>query len=444
MPDLIKAYRFRLEPRQQEREDMQSFADCCRFVWNWALQQRNDTLHVTREIPAENRTAALSACNWIAQCAQLKHLRKQFIFLEVAPLHALQQVIRDLDRAWQGFMSGRLGHPHYRRKGKQDSFKESDVARIHVNDRAVRIPKLGWIKYRNSRALWWRSVVIRQLTVSRDGDEWYFSVSVACSVNSENFVLNNIPVGIDLGITQALTVVRVDGQSEVHHLPMASDHERTRMIFLQRRVNRTQTGSCNRAKASRRCARLRRRLSRRVHDKIHTLTTNLANNHSKVIIEDLHVRAMTRSGRGTVENPGSRVRSKAGLNRAILERCWGEVRRQLVYKCQWSGANLLVVSATNTSRRCSECGHTEAGNRRSQGSFQCLRCNHAENADINAARNILGAGLALAACGAPQGGVESGTCFGVTAQLGAHQKSHFVRSGRKSNVHDSVVRTRDG
>ena len=91
--------------------------------------------------------------------------------------------------------------------------------------------------------------------------------------------------------------------------------------------------------------------------------------------------------------------AKAGLNRSILAQSWGESRRQLSYKAERAGVRLLVVDPAYTSQKCAVCGHIERSNRKTQDTFRCVRCGHAENADINAAKNILAAGLAASACG---------------------------------------------
>ncbi len=406
----LRAFRFRLAPRQRHREVFRSVAGCCRFVWNWALQQRQDTWRAVRDLPAERRREAMRECSWKEQDAQLKHLKVQFPFLVVAPAHALQQVLRDLDRAWVNFFAGRAKLPTFHVRGQHDAFRESDPLRITVNSQAIRIAKLGWIPYRNSHGAWWRSARIRQATVVAEGDAWYVSVAV------EQTVLETAPptgaaIGIDLGIAQDATTVDATGGVGTHWLPVESPDEQRRLAILQRRVARKHRGSRNRVKAQRRYNAYRRNITHRIHNAQHHLTTAWAQNHRLVVIEDLAVSNMSASASGTVHEPGRNVRQKAGLNRAILQRGWFEMRRQLAYKTTWYGSRLLVVQAHHTSQRCSHCGHTEAANRQSQAVFACRACGHAENADVNAARNILGAGLALFACGATNGGDEAGTCL---------------------------------
>ena len=117
----------------------------------------------------------------------------------------------------------------------------------------------------------------------------------------------------------------------------------------------------------------------------HKATTHLAKNHSQIVIEDLHVKNMTASAAGTVEEPGVNVLQKSGLNRAILSVGWGIMAVMLGYKSVWYGSELLRVPPMGTSQQCSDCGHTDAASRISRDVFRCTACGHTEHADLNAA-----------------------------------------------------------
>jgi len=108
---------------------------------------------------------------------------------------------------------------------------------------------------------------------------------------------------------------------------------------------------------------------------------------------------MSRSAKGSLEAPGCKVKAKSGLNKSILDQGWGEFRRQLEYKLTWRGGVFLKVNPRCTSQRCHVCGYTDKKNRQSQAKFKCQACGHLENADLNAAKNILAAGHAVLACG---------------------------------------------
>ena len=117
------------------------------------------------------------------------------------------------------------------------------------------------------------------------------------------------------------------------------------------------------------------------------------------MLEDLKVANMSKSAKGTMENPGKNVAAKSGLNKSILDQGWFEFKRQLGYKLDWLGGELVLVNPRNTSRRCQKCGQVSAENRKTQAKFKCVSCGHEDHADINAAKNILTVGQTGMACG---------------------------------------------
>lgn len=183
--------------------------------------------------------------------------------------------------------------------------------------------------------------------------------------------------------------------------------QQQRLRRYQKSVSRKVKGSANRKKAVQRLGNLHRKIAAQRADWLHKLSAELANEHPVIAIEDLKVKAMTASSRGTIAKPGKNVKAKSGLNRSILDTAWSDFARQLGYKLQARGGALVRVPAAYTSQACSACGHIDKLNRASQARFKCVACGHAENADVNAAKNILAAGravwaqsnLAPAACG---------------------------------------------
>ncbi len=121
--------------------------------------------------------------------------------------------------------------------------------------------------------------------------------------------------------------------------------------------------------------------------------------HAIVVLEDLKVANMSKSAKGTVEAPGSKVKAKSGLNKSISDQGWHEFKRQLSYKLEWLGGMLVLVNPKNTSRKCPQCGHTSGENRKTQAQFKCIKCGYKENADFVGAVNIARAGHAQLACG---------------------------------------------
>jgi putative transposase len=144
-------------------------------------------------------------------------------------------------------------------------------------------------------------------------------------------------------------------------------------------------------------------------DLLHKLTTEQTKTHSLICIEDLKVANMSRSASGTLDQPGSNIWQKAGLNKAILDQGWAEYRRQLEHKTVWTGGRVIVVPGINTSRTCPCCGHVSKDNRKTQANFECIKCGFAANADHVASLNILAAGLAVF-----EGKSLDNACEGVT------------------------------
>jgi len=174
-------------------------------------------------------------------------------------------------------------------------------------------------------------------------------------------------------------------------------HE-TALRKAQRAMSRKVKFSNNWKKAKVKIQRIHSRIGNARRDYLHKATTAISQNHAIVCIEDLQVRNMSRSAAGSVEQPGKQVRSKSGLNKAILDQGWFEFRRQLDYKLAWRGGYLIAVPPKNTSRTCPACGHISADNRQTQARFECVDCGYENNADVVGAINVLRAGHARLAC----------------------------------------------
>lgn len=198
-------------------------------------------------------------------------------------------------------------------------------------------------------------------------------------------------LGIDLGLAQFAAMS--DGTCVAPLKALAK--QQVRLKRYQRSVSRKKKGSNNRKKAVAKLAALHRRIAHQRADWLHKLTSAVADRHPVVALEDLCIKKMAASARGTTDAPGKNVRAKAGLNRSILDAAWGEFARQITYKLQWRGGRAIFVSPAYTSRTCRICQHESAENREAQSVFACVACGHTENADIHAAKNILAAGHAV-------------------------------------------------
>jgi putative transposase len=403
---LRKAYRFRIYPDAAQKELFRRTIGCCRLVYNLCLDQK--MLERERSNPRK-----LSAFD---QMKELTALKDEFSFLKEPPNHPLQQAIHDLHKAFANFFEGRARFPRFRRKGENDSFRYPDPKQIKVGTDRIFLPKAGWTRMVLHRPI---AGKIRNVTITLTAGDWHASIQVEQEIGE--VPVNRGPfIGIDLGSAQPIVL----SNGTVIGLPRTTATDRRRLGNAQRVVARRRKGSRNREKAKRRVARLQAAYARRRRDAAHKATTTIVKNHGIVVIEDLQIKEMTETGRGTVDKPGTLVRKRANENRALLEVSPRTIRSMLEYKSLWYGATLVVVDPAETSQECHACGVLDAASRISRSKFVCTSCGVISDADVNAARNILRRGLE------PTGGLPGMAC-GSSRNSGRKQEEG-AREGRSS------------
>jgi putative transposase len=304
----------------------------------------------------------------------------------------LQHALKDLERAYQNFFAKRADFPRFKKKGQSGSFRYPDQKQIKLDQANSRIflPKLGWLRYRNSRDV---PGDVKNATVSGKNGKWYVSIQTERKVETLVHSSTSI-IGIDMGIARFATLS--DGS---YFAPLNSfKRQEQALVKAQRAMSRKQKFSNNWKKAKANIQKIHARIGNARRDYLHKATTTISQNHAMVCIEDLQVRNLSKSASGTTETPGKNVKAKSGLNKAILDQGWYEFRRQLDYKLEWNGGQLIAVPPRNTSRTCPCCGHVSADNRKTQAQFLCVECGFEENADVVGAINVLRAGHARLAC----------------------------------------------
>jgi putative transposase len=195
--------------------------------------------------------------------------------------------------------------------------------------------------------------------------------------------------GRTVGLDRGVIAVVATSDGELVALPESMDRHRAKVRAAQKRLSRRVRGSRRRRKAGLLLARAHEAVASARRDFLHKLSRRIVDRYDGIAIEKLNVGAMTRSAAGTLEEPGTNVRAKAGLNREILNAGWSMLRQMLVEKAESAVRTIVEIDPKNTSRECASCGLIDADSRRSQSEFLCVGCGHAENADINAARVIL-------------------------------------------------------
>lgn len=380
----LQAFKFEIKPNGEQARAMRRFAGSCRFVFNRALAVQKALYE-----GGEKKLGYAGLCKTLTDWRN----SADTAWLADAPVHPLQQTLKDLERAYSNFFAKRADFPRFKKKGQHDSFRYPDAKQFKIDQANSRIflPKLGWIRYRNSRDI---LGVAKNITVSANGGKWFVSIQTEREVAQPAHPSTSI-VGIDVGITRFATLS--DG-SYIEPLNTFRKHEQ-RLARYQRAMSRKMKFSNNWKKAKARVQKIHTRIANVRKDFLHKTTTIISKNHAMVCIEDLQVRNMSKSAAGSSETPGRNVKAKSGLNKSILDQGWFEFRRQLEYKQVWLGGEVLAVPARNTSRTCPACGHVSAENRQTQAKFACVDCGYENNADLVGAINVLERGHRLLACG---------------------------------------------
>jgi putative transposase len=321
------------------------------------------------------------------------------------PAQSAQQVLQHLDDAYDNFWNpthpGRF--PQHKRKRDHRVAvpfpgQAVTVRKVSRRKAQAKLPKLGWITFRLSRPL---DGTVRNATISRDGLGWHIAFGVHIPEPVDPPVNDNPAVGVDVGIACSVFVSNEDHERQRPDTLTAGERRRLRGLERRKARQLVYAKKHNRGRYSNRLGKtiaqisaMKARQARRRGDWNHKLTTDLANNHGTVAVEDLKVRTMSRSARGTVEQPGTNIRQKAGLNRPIADQGWFELRRQLGYKTRRHGGHLVAVAPAGTSQTCNQCGVRDPESRDGCGRlFACTACGHTEHGDRNAAINILNRGL---------------------------------------------------
>src|SRR6266576_3594848 len=374
------AYKCRAYPALEQASVLNRTFGCVRVVWNRTLAWRHARYH-----GEQIRTDSAQANAYLTAMKASEGLD----WLNEVSSVPLQQAIRHQQVAFSNFFAGRARYPRYKsRNGRQSA----EYTRSGFRYREGR---LFLAKMSTPLAFAWSwpdvdpaSIDPTTVTVSRDPcGRWYVSFAVDVA-DSEQLPATGAVVGVDLGIKDF--AVTSDGEKILN--PRGLARRERNLARYQRRLARCQKGSANRAKARAKVARAHRKVRASRTDFVHRASARLVRDHDVIVIEDLAVKNMIRN---------------RSLAKAISDCGWGGFRRMIEYKAATAGRHLIVTGRWYpSSKTCSSCGHLLAELALSTRTWQCPSCGTRHDRDVNAAKNILAAGLAVSACGAgirPQG-----------------------------------------
>jgi putative transposase len=383
----LQAYKFELMPNGEQVRMMRRFAGSCRFVYNKGL-----ALNKERYEKKEKRLG------YAGLCALLPAWKIEHPFLSDVPAQALQQALKNLERAYINFFKKRADFPKFHKKGQRNGFRIPQGFEVDNANGRIQLPKLGWMRYRKSQDVLGEAA---NISVSESCGKWFASIQTEREVERPKHSSNSC-VGLDWGVARFFTLS--DGQYENQLAPLKAFLPK--LAKLQRRLAHKKKFSSNWKKAKARITKVHSKIANIRKDFVNKASNNISKNHAVVCIEDLQIQKMSASAAGTKGKPGKNVRAKSGLNRSILDASPFALRRQLEYKTMWRGGLLVPVPPQNTSRFCPCCEHVSKDNRKSQTEFVCVECGFSENADLVGAINIKRLGIASLVCSSSSGEVS--------------------------------------
>ncbi len=366
--EVKRAYRFRFYPTPEQEMILAKTFGCARFAYNYMLRLRTDAWFKEKKRVGYHETSAL-----------LTKLKKtpEYAWLNEVSSVPVQQALRHLQTAFNNFFAKRARYPQYKRKDGPQS-AEYTTSAFKWDGRSLKLAKMDApLAIRWSRTIP-KAAKVTTVTVSNDAAGRYF-VSLLCDDVVAKKPASNGKVGVDLGLTHFAIL----STGEKIAAPNTFRKYEAKLAKLQRRLAKKQKGSKNRAKARLKVARLHAKIADARRDFLHKLSTRLINENQVIAIESLSV---------------SNMQKNRCLSKSISDASWSEFVRQLEYKARWYGRELIGIDRWYpSSKRCSDCGYTMPKMPLSVREWVCPECGSIHDRDINAARNVLAAGLAVSA-----------------------------------------------
>lgn len=368
--NIKRAYRFRFYPTPEQEAILAKTFGCARFAYNHMLRLRTDAWYQRQERVGYHETSAVLTA--------LKKTSEHAWLNEVSSV-PVQQALRHLQTAFTNFFAKRAKYPSFKRKDGAQS-AEYTTSAFKWDGASLNLAKMD-----APLAIRWSRTIptgakVTTVTVSRDQSGRYH-VSMLCddAVTAKPEVSGK--VGIDFGLTHFAIL----STGEKIAAPNTFRRNEAKLAKLQRRLAKKQTGSANRMKAKLKVARMHARTADSRRDFLHKLSSRLINENQVIAVESLAV---------------SNMKKNRCLAKSISDASWSEFTRQLEYKAQWYGRTLIGIDRWYpSSKRCGGCGHIMPKMPLNVRAWTCPECDSIHDRDINAARNVLAAGLAASAHG---------------------------------------------
>ena len=363
----MRAFRIRAYPNKAQIRMLNQWFGSGRWLWNWALDMRTKAY--------QRRKESLNSISISRKLTRLKTIPR-FRWLAKVPATCLTQCLLDQDRAFANFFrrvgTGETpGYPRFKSRQMCGSLRFQDASETKWLHGTLSLPKLGAVKLAEKLPA---IACPNTVTLKRNPDGCYY-IMFSAMVEIDLLPVTTSVIGVDLGLKHLATLSSGEKIENPRHLA-----NRLRYLRQQQRcLSRRQKGSKRREKQRLRVARAHRKVADQRNYTLHALTTRLIQDHQIICIEDLHVKGMIKHPR---------------LARHIADAGWGEFRRQIEYKAKWYGRTIVTVDRWfPSSKTCSHCGHNLDELRLNVRQWTCPKCGATHDRDINAAQNLLVAGM---------------------------------------------------
>jgi putative transposase len=390
MTTINRSFKIRAYPTREQERLFARTEGSCRYVYNRALRElseacrngeKKSVIDMSREVTKWKKEEATA---WLAEI----------------PSGPLTQSLRDLEKAYANFFARRAAYPKPHRKLYGCSIRmqidqRSGVAANAWREQRAILPGFGEIKLAQPERIPVERA--KMVTLRRDGAGRFF-IAFGVEQEAEALPATLAAVGVDLGVKTLATLStgeKVEAAKKLKKLQRRLKHQQ-RTLSRRKGARKGETRSRRYIKQKARVARIQCRIADTRADGIHKLTDKLTREFDVVALEDLNVKGMMASAKGTAGEPGKKVAQKAGLNRGIASAGFAEIRRQVEYKAVWRGRQVIYANRwAASSKTCSCCGHRLKELRLGARAWDCPACGAAHDRDGNASINI----LAFAAAG---------------------------------------------
>ncbi|WP_018247431.1 IS200/IS605 family element RNA-guided endonuclease TnpB [Orenia marismortui] len=374
-----KAYKFRLCPNKEQRILINKSVGCARYVYNHFLDKAK-----------ENEYQSYSKFS-----KQLTQLKKEIEWLKEPDKFSLQNALKDLDRAFKNFFSKKYDFPKFKsKKNPKNSYRTNKFTRrsgttnIEVKNNKIKLPKLGWIKFRKSKEV---KGEILNVTVTRTNTDKYY-ISIAVKEKIEELPKVDKQIGIDLGLKEF--AIMSDGEKIAN--PRVLKKYEKKIARLNKSLARKEKGSNNWYKAKKKLAKVHEKVANIRLDFLHKLSTKLIKENQLIAVETLKVKNMLKNSKLADLSRGFSMKT---LRKSISDVSWSKFIELLTYKAKWYGRNLVKIDTFfASSQLCSNCGYkNEKVKDLKIRKWECPECKDIHDRDINASLNILNEGLKIKA-----------------------------------------------